>query len=535
MVKKQDAYSKVLEPTQDTPIDGKVMVKNHGGAYVFGLDDFARLDRFLVLGSEGGSYYANERTLTMENAKSLENCIKLDGERVVARIVEMSLTGRAPKQEPLLFSLAMASVKGDEKTRKAALAAVSKVCRTATHLFAFAEYRNTLGGWNRSLRNTISKWYNDKPINDVSYQMVKYRNRNGWEHRDLLRLAHVKPVDEQHGALYQWAVGKGDGEAVELVKVFNEVQKLKANSKADVKRACALIRKHRLPREALPTELLNVVDVWEALLEDMPMTAMIRNLGNMTKNGLLVSGSDAVRKVVDQLGDTERLRKARVHPISVLSALTTYQSGASVKGDSTWTPVRRIVDALDEAFYESFGNVTPTGKRLSLNLDVSGSMSWHTIAGVAGLTPAMASSVMAMVTARVEKDYAVYGFGSHLMEIDISPKMRLDEVVKRTQALNFGGTDCSLPMIMAKKNKSKFDAFVVYTDNETNTLSGIHPSRALAEYRDSSGIADAALIVVGMESNSFSIADPSDNRMLDIVGFDSAAPEIMSSFMRGDF
>ena len=37
---------------------------------------------------------------------------------------------------------------------------------------------------------------------------------------------------------------------------------------------------------------------------------------------------------------------------------------ACFRGESTWTPVARIVDALDAAYYQSFGNVEPTGKRL---------------------------------------------------------------------------------------------------------------------------------------------------------------------------
>jgi 60 kDa SS-A/Ro ribonucleoprotein len=39
--------------------------------------------------------------------------------------------------------------------------------------------------------------------------------------------------------------------------------------------------------------------------------------------------------------------------------------------------------------------------------------------------------------------------------------------------------------------------------------------------------------VVGMVSNGFSIADPSDGGMLDVVGFDAAAPAVIADFIRG--
>ena len=94
----------------------------------------------------------------------------------------------------------------------------------------------------------------------------------------------------------------------------------------------------------------------------------------MTRVGVLAPGSEGTATVVAQLGDAERIRKARVHPIALLAALRTYASGHGARGRASWKPVREIVDALDAAFYTAFENVEPTGKRLLLALDVSGSM-----------------------------------------------------------------------------------------------------------------------------------------------------------------
>jgi 60 kDa SS-A/Ro ribonucleoprotein len=56
-----------------------------------------------------------------------------------------------------------------------------------------------------------------------------------------------------------------------------------------------------------------------------------------------------------------------------------------------------------------------------------------------------------------------------------------------------------------------------------------HPSQALQKYRRETGIL-AKLVVVGMTANEFSIADPNDRGMMDVVGFDSSVPEIMRQF-----
>lgn len=86
-------------------------------------------------------------------------------------------------------------------------------------------------------------------------------------------------------------------------------------------------------------------------------------------------------------------------------------------------------------------------------------------------------------------------------------------------------------MIYAKENNLKVDVFIVYTDCET-WAGPVHPSEALKQYRVHSGI-DAKLIVCAMTSNGFTLADPGDRGMLDMAGFDSAAPDIIRQFVEG--
>jgi 60 kDa SS-A/Ro ribonucleoprotein len=161
-------------------------------------------------------------------------------------------------------------------------------------------------------------------------------------------------------------------------------------------------------------------------------------------------------------------------------------------------------------------------------------MTWENIAGVGGITPRVGSAAMAMVTARVESQYLITAFSSGggwkpgIKKISISPRQRLDDVIRRIESMYAGGTDCSLPMKHAKSQGLEIDTFVVYTDNETWAGNG-HPSQALQQYRNASGI-PAKLVVVGMTSNGFTIADPRDPGMLDVVGFDTATPNVIAQF-----
>lgn len=504
-------------------------VENSAGGFVFATSDWDRLDRFLVLGTEGGTYYVSERSITKENAKTIEKLIDEDGIRVVDRVVEISLAGRAPKNDPALFVLAMASAAADEKTRQAALAALPKVARIGTHLFHFAQYVEAFRGWGRALRRAVADWYNEKTLDKLALQLVKYKQRDGWSHRDLMRLAHPKADSEERNALYKWVTDPTNASGMEYIVASEQL-----SVETDVATAVKLIIDYNLPREACNTELLNSIRVWEALLEKMPLGAMIRNLGKMTSIGLLKPLSDGSKGVTEKLANVDALRRARVHPLGVLLALATYKRGAGVRGKLTWTPDQRIVDALDEAFYLAFQCIEPTGKNFLLGIDVSGSMTWGNIAGMPGINPNVAAAAMAMVTARSEQNWTVMGFAHDFRNLGITPRQSLDEVIRRTRISSFGSTDCALPMLWAMDNRiNNVDAFVIYTDNETWAGRRGHPCQALTQYRNKTG-RNAKLIVVGMTSTGFTIADPNDAGMMDVVGFDTAAPAVMANFVRGE-
>jgi 60 kDa SS-A/Ro ribonucleoprotein len=528
------------KPSKPTPITQKLSANQvlGNGGYVFQLSDWDAFMRFLILGTEGGTFIVNdERKFTAENAKRVVKCIMTDGKRAVNMIVQVSDAGRAPKNDPAIFALALAASVGDADTRSYALANLSKVCRIPTHLFHFFAFLKGMRGTGRAVRNAISFWYDNLPVDKLAYEVVKYQSRDGWSNADLLRLAHPKTNDIVRNAVYRWVVDGFDGYVAskqkfprkfgDLPEVILAFEAAKVASDRELK---TIIRKANLSREMLPTEALNRPDVWmELLSKGMPFTALIRNLGNMSKHGLLTPMSDASRLVTAQLNDAKGIIKSRVHPISVLVALKTYASGQGLKGKGTWTPVPAVVDALDDAFYLAFDAITPTEKRLLYGIDVSGSMSWDSLAGLP-ITPAEGAAALALASAKTERDYYIMGFANTFKDLGITKKDTLKSALAKTNAENFGSTDCSLPMSWARKNNVDVDAFIVITDNDTNT--GEHPQEELQKYRQARGIA-AKEIVVGMTATPFSIADPKDPLTLDVVGFDTATPQAISEFVRG--
>jgi 60 kDa SS-A/Ro ribonucleoprotein len=138
---------------------------------------------------------------------------------------------------------------------------------------------------------------------------------------------------------------------------------------------------------------------------------------------------------------------------------------------------------------------------------------------------------MMMSVVKKEPKYHIYGFSNELVKLDIHDGMSLNNVLDETRNKTYGSTDCSLPMVHALENKLDVDCFVVITDNETY-MGKVHPSQALANYREKMGKPNAKLIVLAVTATDFSIADPSDPGMLDIAGFDAAVPTVISEFVK---
>ena len=525
---------------QSKPIPGreKEMARNNAGGFAFRAHCWERLERFLVLGTESSTYYVEGSDLTEQNVDNVRACIASDGTRAVKTIVDISVAGRAPKNDPALYALALAASYGaDERVRAAALAALPKVARIGTHLFTFASFIDTMRGWGPALRKAVASWYLDKPADKLAYQLVKYQQRNGWSHRDLLRLAHLPG---QNSELFRWVIGADTnerhlktktGERVYLEAVGTVPTLIDAFERAktaDENTVIGLIRDHGLTREMIPTEHQKSPKVWEALLEKMPLTAMIRTLGRMGAAGLLAPFSAASQLVCGRLADREYLRKSRVHPIQVLSALLTYKTGHGQKGSLSWTPVPQVVDGLNDAFYAAFSFVPSTGKRFYLGIDVSGSMTCGQVAGVQGLTPNMGAAAMAMLIARTEPQHFIGGFSTSFINLGISKSDRLDAAMEKCQQ-DFGGTDCAVAINHALRNKYPVDAFVVITDGET-WAGDIHAAQAIKQYRQKMGI-DSKLIVINMVANRTRLGDPQDLGSLDVVGFDASVPTLIAGFL----
>lgn len=526
-------FVSTLATPQTEPVRGKQQVQNEAGGFVFKVDCWTRLHRFLILGHEGGCYYATEKQRVLETVDCIDEGLSTDPNRVVDMIVEISTAGRAPKNDPAIFALAyVAGTAGTNEARSYALSKLNEVCRIGTHLFDFCNNVQQFRGWGRGLRDAISKWYLNRSPKSLAMQVTKYAQRNGWSHRDVLRKAHPEAIGLTNEVLQyvtqraDWWDHRGTEPYGDVTQFLIAVEEAKTTESKN--RLLELIGDYSLVREHIPTNWLNDVDVWAALLEKMPLHAMVRNLGKMTSIGLLKPFSIQARKVADTLEDGDVIKAARLHPLNTLIAQRRYADGEGDRGSLSWNPVPEITAALEGAFYLGFDVVEPTGKNFLLGVDVSASMSWEYCAG-APITCCEAAAVMAMVAVRTEPHTHILGFQDRVVDLGITANDTLEAAADKAQKANWGDTDCAALITHALRKKWEVDVFCVYTDGQT--WSGpTHVFQALKEYRQKSG-RPAKLAAFQLEGNSFSIADPNDPGMMDFSGFDTAVPSILADFV----
>lgn len=550
-------YAQMNKRTPQNKPAHPAQIKNNAGGFVFEADKWTLLDRFLIMGVMGNTYYAQQRDIVRQNTHTLVECIHEDGERVVNQVLTIRRDNRALKMESLIYVLALCMKHGNFSTRKLAHANIRTVCGTFHMLTTLLNFRKDMGlGWGRGMRAGVSDWFLHKSPDYLLYQALKYPQRNGWTQRDVLRKAHPDPTGNPTiNAVLRFIAARPEHKlerSLELsqehdLPMANTVLVLRENPIAE--HAVHLIEKYNLTREMIPTQLLTNASVWQALNDKMPLGATVRNLGKMTSVGVIdpIKGSIPVRT---KLLNDDIVKRSRMHPMQFLIAQKVYGSGKGVRGKLTWRPAQNIISSLEHAFYSAIKSMEPTNKSYLIGVDISGSMTGGRISDDIPFSPAEVAGTMACVMAHVEPNCHIMGFSHKFIPLGIHSNTSISDAMRQVQG-SFGATDVALPMLYAmgynvengthrwssnrkyikEHDEMNVDAFIVLTDNET-WWGDVHPHQALAEYRRRVN-ANAKFIVCAMapHGRAISVADPNDPKSLDIVGFDSAVPQLIQEFV----
>jgi len=522
---------------------------NNIGTYQ--IDDWNLLERFIILGSEKSYYNCNNTKYS--NVNSLNSLDRLiddcdddsEIERLIEWIIGISESRRAPKQEFGLFVLSEAAKKND-KIRKIVFSNISRFCRTFSTLAQFLSFMGKEMSWGRHTKRELSKWFINQSHRELAYQLTKYRNRNGYTPKDLLKLIHINPerISINHRQVLEFIVkNKIDDSDIwndedYYDKYYEEydyyVKRYLENTITmketnDINEAIYLIKEYKYQWEHIgKQELLKNPFIWETIIDNnIGATAFIRNLSRMIEIGV------SIKKIINKLEDVEWLRYSHIHPIQLLSAYKILENKNKKENEREYI-MNKILNQLENSLLETMKYQQKINKRIMVALDVSGSMYCTNCIGNNYISAIDAACTIALTIANTEEEENLHfvAFSDEIIPINIKKGMNIKDMKNKIEQISYGYTDCSAPFIYALEHGIDVDCIIVITDNETN-CNKIPPVDALNEYRHITNI-NTKLVVMAMSSNNISIADPYDSGMLDISGIDSSAYDVMVNFINRD-
>ncbi len=511
---------------QTQPIPGREaeMIQGRSKGWMFDAGIWKMLRRCLLIGTAQSTYYAGKQELTEDFVTVVREAIAKNPQRVAEEILYAS-DGRAINNSAPILALVLLSMGEVPFAKKAFGEIFTAVVRTGSHFYEWLNYTKSMRGFGKVVREAGKNWFLREDVKGLAYQLLKYQQRYDFSHRDAMRLFHVKPPTQDHQQLFEWVV-KGweilpaEIPSVALAQIW-WYEWLKRNPDNTPE---AIAQGHLTHEMAAPVGKMDK-SAWQLLFNEMPIGALLRNLGSLTELGVLGSDErDNLQRVEAVLNNKEHLRKGRIHPIDVLKALKTYQSGGRLgRSKKTWNPVDRIVDILEKAVELSFDVVQPTGKVFMHAVDVSGSMG--SLIADMGLSCCEVATTMALVTAKAEKNYMIRGFANDFRDLGITAKDSFSSAVRKASNQNFGGTDASVAYDWMIKNKFKADVVCFWTDSESWSGSR-HPSQALAEYRQKVN-PNVKAVYITLAPYQITLVDPQDPLSWDLGGFDPGIPRII--------
>jgi 60 kDa SS-A/Ro ribonucleoprotein len=519
---------------QTQPIPGREseMIRERSGGFMFDAGAWNMLRRCLLIGTAQSTYYAGKHELTEDFISVVKEAVAEDPNRVALEILYAS-DGRAINNSAPIFALVLLSMGETPEAKKAFQEAFPQVVRTGSHFYEWLNYTKALRGFGKIVREAGKQWLSRPDVKGLAYQLLKYQQRQGFTNRDALRLFHVKPTTEDHNELFRWVIRGWEELPAEipsdaLAQIWwYEWLKRNPNGTHD-----AIAHGHLTHEMAAPVGHMNK-QAWQLLFNEMPIGAMLRNLGSLTELGVLRADEPAnLDRVRSVLNNADRLRKGRIHPIDVLKALKTYRSGGrDGRSKKTWKPVGRIVDILEKAVELSFDIAEPTGKVFLHAVDISSSMSCGVVDSV-GLSCCEIATAMALVTAKAEKNYVIRGFSTEFRDLGISRQDSFSSALRKASNQNFGGTDASVAYQWAIKNKFKADVICFWTDSES--WAGYnHPSQMLAQYRQKVN-PNVKAVYVTLAPYRITLVDPKDPLSWDLAGFDPSTPRLIQMLATGE-
>lgn len=541
-----------------------------------------RLKRFLYTTNEdpvfitGNAYYHN--AYSTEKAKVISEILHSDNPKLLLNIVQIvNSENLIPRRDTIMFVLAAAVIiTPDYHLKRDIYTTLLNIAKSSKDIFTFLKYYTIQHKtFNSSLNKMIRTYYYKKDPFELALEVTKSNGGHGWTHKDILKLSHGKSSNIRtqtvvtyilHGLSRAKAAVEGNEEAADIITLFSDAVELKRCE--NEKKVVELMQKiHCDNIKQVPSYLHKSKAVWEALIPQLPIGELIMLLPRLSKCDFLQKNSKIQVKIIEAL-NTNAVKTSRIHPLEIFIALKNFEKGGRAMDpklkdhlekmakpdeepdDNSTIQIEAainkpincfpIVTALHKAMQASFQNITSTGRRMFIGVEVSKEMDNPCLTNK-NITCFEAATMLIMSFLRTERDVTVAVFNSTEISIVSLNKHatfpELQSVLKKARS----GLAMLKPVFEWAMNKTKpIDIFINFLQSQSY---GTVPRQRrdknksltiLDTYRKEMALPHTKLISVFLDSPHVTLADGTLN-VLDICGIDKDVPRIIEAFSKGLF
>ena len=400
----------------------------------------------LVTNTLGDTFYADQRQLLAE-AEEVHREMAQSNPMFMAKAIVYARNEGYMRLQPL-FALAILSAYRPDLFSQIFL----NVVRIPSDL---TDFLTILKGMGRGEGGRAVKRQVNRFLAGISeYWAIKYNGRGrGYSLGDAIATAHPKPADLKQQALYRYLIGQEAN--LSLLPQVEALEQLKrAGSEAE---QLMWIEAGKLPHEVVTGAVKPTKAVWEALLHQMPIFALLRHLNTLDRAGVFEDRYN-LAIAVERLTDQRALKKSKILPFRFATAFRQVQH-----------PVLR--DALRDATEYTFDNLPDLEDQTAIFLDISGSMNGEYL---------QIGSVFALALYKKTQGNSLFWLFD--TEVEDARPSRRDSILSQADLIQArGGTDTGAPVRKLLAERRKVDQIVMITDEQQNQGSPFY--EALQKYR----------------------------------------------------
>lgn len=418
-------------------------VVNKAGGSAYSMEAEAALAQYACTGTFNDTFYSSAETQVKE---TLDLAQKVSPEFLAKTAIYAREYGFM-KDMPV-FLLAVLSVRDVDlfKNTFPRIVDNGKMLRSFVQIMrSGAVGRKSLGSApKKAIRSWLQSRRDDKLFKDSIGEKPSLA--------DVIKMVHPSPDSKSRESLYAYLLDKKltSAQEKELPLLVKQYETFKKDLSAEIPDV-----------DFRMLSSLSLTDAhWAKIAERAPWMMTRMNLNTFERHGVF-KNSKLTAAIADRIASKQEVQKAKAFPYQLLAAYLNAE-------DSVPMVVR---NALQQAMEHATENIPSFEGKVTIAIDVSGSMSYAITGERKGATTKMTckhiAALFASAVLRKNKDADVIFFHDNAYRAKLNP---FDSVMTNTHVLMRapgGGTDCSAPLRLLNAEKAKSDLVILVSDNQS--------------------------------------------------------------------